>query len=76
MLCATLMTCDFDVRKVVGGAEMSLRGFDHFRRLVQEHLMAEEAVVETMSHVHDIVAAGKVGLRAKIPLYISQEFLQ
>jgi len=65
----------FDVRKIVGGAEMSLHGFDHFRRLVQEHLVSEDVVVDTMSHVHDIVADGKVGLKAKIPLYISQEFL-
>jgi hypothetical protein len=65
---------EFDVRKVVGGAEMSLRGFDFFRRLVQEHLIAEEVVVDTMSHINEVVASGKVGLKAQIPLFVSQEF--
>jgi hypothetical protein len=65
---------EYKVSKRVGDLVMSLQGLDYFQRLVREHLIDEDAVVQTICQMDDLVASGKAGSRAKISLEFSERF--
>jgi hypothetical protein len=64
----------YDVYKMVGKSRMTVRRFDYWVRLIQDHLVDEEVILRVISHAHSIVESGKVGGNACIPFYFSQRF--
>jgi hypothetical protein len=64
----------YDIYKKVGDNRASLHGFDYFQRLIQEHLIDEDVVIDIIRQVHSIVESGKVGVNTRIPLYFSEQF--
>jgi hypothetical protein len=64
----------WEVYKMVGDKRMSLEGFDYFHRLIQDHLVDEDVVLGILSHAHNLIESGKVGVYTRIPFYFSQQF--
>jgi hypothetical protein len=65
----------FKVSKKIGENIFSLEGFDYFAKVIQGHLMREEAVVDILSLMLKKAETGEIRPNTRMDLQIFLEFL-